>query len=173
MQKCAIILIFATGGQTVLEKNFLKEWLKVFKNISVKKARITTAIICGLIGIVYAICSCFNHDTSFEKFIGIFIGISMPALFYMAMDLSLFAKRAALENNISYAKSILSKEEYRKINLKLGYNEFVNLSVEESSISYYAKIKSDREVEISIHKEEKEISNKIIDVFAFRRFFTA
>lgn len=144
----------------------------MFKNFSVKKARIITAIICVLIGIVYGVCSCFNHDTSFEKFVEIFIGISMSALFYMAIDLSVFAKKAALENNIFYAKSILSKEEYRKINLKLGYNEFANLSVEESRISYYAKIKSDKEIEISIRKDEKEISSKIIDLFSFKRFFT-
>lgn len=146
----------------------------MFKNISVKKARIITAIICILIGIVYAVHSCFTHDDSFEKFIGVFIGISMAVLFYMAIDLSVFAKRTALENNISYAKGILSKEEYRKINLKLTYNEFANLSVEESAISYYAKIKadSDKEIELSIRKDGKEISNEIIDVFAFRRFFT-
>lgn len=143
----------------------------MFKNISVKKARIITAIICTLIGVIYCVGICFTYDDTFDKLVGIFLGIFISFFLYSIIDLVVFTKRKYLEDSISYAKNVLSKEEYRKVNLKLVYNEFVNLSVEESRISYYAKIKSDKEIEISIRKDEKEISSKIIDLFSFKRFF--
>lgn len=80
--------------------------------------------------------------------------------------------RETREDAISYVQSFLSKDEYRKVNLKLEDNEFIKLSIEESRISYYAKIKSNEEIEISIVKDEKVISEKVIDLFSFKRFFT-
>ena len=146
----------------------------MFKNISVKKARKITAIICVLIGIA-ACCnfmsSCDNLF-SLEAFLGVFIGLGLPSLLYMAIELSIFARRESRENAISYVQSFLSKDEYRKVNLKLEDNEFIKLSIEESRISYYAKIKSDEEIEISIVKDDKIISTKVIDLFSFKRFFT-
>ena len=146
----------------------------MFKNIPLKKAKIITAIICILIGIILCIVELYSVDNLFslEAFLGIILAISLPGFFYMAIYLSVFAKREGLEHNICYAQSILSKDEYKKINLKLENNEFAKLSIEESTISYYAKIKSDKEIEISIRKDENEISNKIIDVYCFKRFFT-
>lgn len=80
--------------------------------------------------------------------------------------------RETREDAISYVQSFLSKDEYRKVNLKLEDNEFIKLSIEESRISYYAKIISDEEIEISIVKDDKIISTKVIDLFSFKRFFT-
>lgn len=146
----------------------------MFKNISVKKARKITVIILFLIGIAYCCSSLSSCDNlfSFEAFVGVVIGLGLPTLLYMAIELSVFARRENRENAISYVQSFLSKDEYRKVDLKLEDNEFIKLSIEESRISYYAKIKSNEEIEISIVKDEKVISEKVIDLFCFKRFFT-
>ena len=147
----------------------------MFKNISVKKAKNITAIICFLIGIIYCIVSLCTNDnhSSFDAVLEIMTGMMLSVLLYMIIFIFVFRTREKLENDISYAKSFLSKEEYKEINLKLEDNEFTKFSIEESPIRYYAKIKSDYEIEISIRKDEKEISNKIIDVYDFKCFFTA
>lgn len=147
----------------------------MFKRISVKKVKIITAITCVLIGIIICVANFSSLDNifSFDTFVRVIgLVIVFPGLIYLTIYILIFADRDGLEENISYVQNILSKEEYREINLKLEDNEFLKLSVEESAISYYAKIKSDKEVEISIRKDEKELSNKTIDVFCFRRCFT-
>lgn len=148
---------------------------KIFKNISVKKAKKITAIICVLIGIIICVvklCS-INNLFSLDAFLGVIMGIGFSTFLYFAINFTVFDDMKRLENNISYLQSFLSKEEYRKINLKLGDNRYAKLSVEESKISYYAKIKSnsDTDVIISIRKDEKEISMAVMDVIYFRRFF--
>lgn len=145
----------------------------MFKNISVEKVRKITFIVCVLIG-VDVLCEIMSFSDKFfslETFLGAFIGLGLIAFFCMIAELAIIPKIEA----ISYVQSLLSKDEYRRVNLKLEDNEVIEpieLSVEECTISYYAKIKSDKEVEISIRKNEKEISNKIIDVIHFKRFFT-
>lgn len=145
----------------------------MFKNISVEKVRKITFIVCVLIGVevCYRIMSFSDKFFSLETFLGAFIGLGLIAFLCMISELVIISKIEA----ISYVQSLLSKDEYRKVNLKLEDNktiELIEFSVEESAISYYAKIKSYKEVEISIRKDEKEISNKIIDVIHFKRFFT-
>ena len=146
----------------------------MFKNISVKKAKIITGIICMLFGIILCIIKLRPiYDVfSFEALIDAMVIIALVVLLYMGIYLFIFAKRETREDAISYVQSFLSKDEYRKVNLKLEDNEFIKLSIEESRISYYAKIISDEEIEISIVKDDKIISTKVIDLFSFKRFFT-
>ena len=99
------------------------------------------------------------------------MGLGLIAFLCMIAELVIISKIEA----ISYVQNLLSKDEYRKVILRLENNEaieFIKFSVEEGTISYFAKIKSYNEVEISIRKDEKEISNKVIDVIHFKRFFT-
>ena len=146
----------------------------MFKNISVKKAKIITGIICMFFGIILCIIKLRPiYDVfSFEALINAMVIIALVVLLYMGIYLFIFAKRETREDAISYVQSFLSEDEYRKVNLKLEDNEFIKLSIEESRISYYAKIKSDEEIEISIVKDDKIISTKVIDLFSFKRFFT-
>ena len=144
----------------------------MFKNISVEKVRKITFIVCVLIG-VEVCCKIMSSNKFFslETFLGAFIGLGLIGFLCMIAELVIISKKQA----ISYVQSLLSKDEYRKVNLNLENNEaieFIEISVEEGTISYYAKIKSYKEVEISIRKDEKEISNKVIDVIHFKRFFT-
>lgn len=144
----------------------------MFKNISVEKVRKITFVVCVLIGVDVCLKIMSNNKFfSLETFLGAFIGLGLIAFSCMISELVIISKIEA----VSYVQNLLSKDEYRKVNLNLENNEaieFLEISVEEGTISYYAKIKSYKEVEISIRKDEKEISNKIIDVIHFKRFFT-
>lgn len=144
----------------------------MFKNISVEKVRKITFVVCVLIGVDVCLKIMSNNKFfSLETFLGAFIGLGLIAFSCMISELVIISKIEA----VSYVQNLLSKDEYRKVNLNLENNEaieFLEISVEEGTISYYAKIKSYKEVEISIRKDEKEISNKVINVIHFKRFFT-
>lgn len=136
----------------------------MFKNISVKKAKIISALI-GILGGL----ACFRifkdnfSNILYEGFFAILGSIFIYILIYCLVFDGQF------KEDIDYIEKTLSRDDFTQVYPKgTAYdNRF-----EESYISYYAKIKSNYDVEISIYEGQVLISQQIFDAYAFRRFFT-
>ena len=148
----------------------------MFKHISVKKARIISAVIGVIIGILYGIITLsFNNNTAETIYLHITLAFFLPICIFAIIYTVVFSGpiRERNEKTLSYVEGFLSREEFRRVNLNVVDNEFIELAISESPISYYAKITSDTEITISIRKDGEEITSRFIEILYFRHYFTA
>ena len=140
----------------------VKKVVKVFAVIS---------ILIGILVLPYKV----TIDTT-EEILLMSSAVTIVALFLISLTfVSSFSKGAKERTeNLECARNFLSGEEFKKVNLVAQDNNFMQISLNESSISYYARMKlnSDNEVEISIRKNGVEISKEVIELSEFTNFFT-